>query len=98
MISTSRFLPHADLGKCPIHFRVEIDLERLPVRADVHLRVHSGSRWKALRASQLLNLRGSFGPGRSCRSSTTAPTPQYRPEPSREADLEERHKSNLRAY
>ena len=34
------FLPSADLGKRSIPLRVEIDLERLFVGVDVHLRVH----------------------------------------------------------
>ena len=50
--SSSDLLAGADLGEGPVLLRVEIDLERLLIGADIHLRVHTQSRCGQLGASQ----------------------------------------------
>ena len=37
------FLARTNLGKCPIFLGIQIDLERLLVRADIHLRAHTNA-------------------------------------------------------
>ena len=42
MKKTARhFLARADLGESAVLLPIEIDLERLPVRSHVHLRLHA---------------------------------------------------------
>ena len=50
--SSSDFLAGADFSEGAVLLRVEIDLERLLVGADIHLRVHTPSRCGHLHASQ----------------------------------------------
>src|SRR5213082_136286 len=63
MEKTARPLPSgADLREGPVRLRVEIDVERLPARAEIHLRVHTHSRCPSSRAKSrdpVANLKGT---------------------------------------
>src|ERR1700736_819408 len=52
--TAGHFLPGTNLGKSAVLFCVEVDLERLPVRSDVHLGIHLSSTCGHLAGSQPL--------------------------------------------